>query len=285
MTNNTINITNIAKSFGTFAALNDVSFSITSGETIGLLGRNGAGKSTLIGCLLGFLLTDQGHITMFGTDIAELPRTIRARTGYVPQTMSGFDAFKVGALIDFIGAFYGTLPPIDPRLLAWADLSPSKIVKTLSGGQKQRLAILLAMRHQPDFLILDEPVASLDPQARRDFINLLDQYAKETGASIIISSHILSDIERVCSRLLFLKQGRLILDCSTQSFQETTRWLHNITPDSLTALPVQILAQKDGNILIHGWQDSLPLPAETQISIPDFEDAFLAITEPTGGAA
>ncbi|KXV13549.1 ABC transporter ATP-binding protein [Gluconobacter oxydans] len=278
-----VEVSHLTKSFGSFRALDDVSFSIAQGETVALLGRNGAGKSTLIGCLMGFLLADGGSIDIFGHSIAALPREIRARTGFVPQTMTGFDSFRVAQLMDYIAAFYGELPPVDPTLIAWADLDPKKQVRSLSGGQKQRLAIVLAMRHSPEFLVLDEPVASLDPHARRDFMNLLDTYTQRTGASILISSHILSDLERLCSRLLFVRQGHVVLDVPTETFRATTRWLEHPTPDRLlAALPadLQILGQRPDALLVHGWTGDLILPEGTLTVIPDFEDAFLEITAP-----
>ncbi|GBR48670.1 ABC transporter ATP-binding protein [Gluconobacter roseus] len=278
-----VEVSHLTKSFGSFTALDDVSFSIAQGETVALLGRNGAGKSTLIGCLMGFLLADSGNIDIFGHSIASLPREIRARTGFVPQTMTGFGTFRVAQLMDYIAAFYGELPPVDPALMAWADLDPRKMVRSLSGGQKQRLAIVLAMRHNPEFLVLDEPVASLDPHARRDFMNLLDSYTQRTGASILISSHILSDLERLCSRLLFVRQGRVVLDVPTETFRATTRWLEHPTPDQvLAALPadIQILGQRPDALLVHGWTEDLALPDGIQTVVPDFEDAFLEITAP-----
>ncbi|WP_215766731.1 ABC transporter ATP-binding protein [Gluconobacter cerinus] len=275
-----VRVTDLTKRFGSFTALDHVSFTVEPGETVALLGRNGAGKSTLIGCLMGFLIPDQGSVDIFGQSVLSLPRDLRARTGFVPQTMSGFTAFSVGRLIDYIGAFYGDLPPIDPILLQWADLDFKKIVRNLSGGQKQRLAILLAMRHEPDFLVLDEPVASLDPHARRDFMNLLGSYATRVGASILISSHILSDLERLCSRLLFVRQGHLVLDVSAEIFRTQTRWLDHSTPEVLHTLPCQILGQRESGILAHGWTEDLALPDGTSVSIPDFEDAFLEITAP-----
>ncbi|WP_408872730.1 ABC transporter ATP-binding protein [Gluconobacter roseus] len=278
-----VEVSHLTKSFGSFTALDDVSFSIAQGETVALLGRNGAGKSTLIGCLMGFLLADGGNIDIFGHSIASLPREIRARTGFVPQTMTGFGTFRVAQLMDYIAAFYGELPPVDPALMAWADLDPRKMVRSLSGGQKQRLAIVLAMRHNPEFLVLDEPVASLDPHARRDFMNLLDSYTQRTGASILISSHILSDLERLCSRLLFVRQGRVVLDVPTETFRATTRWLEHPMPDQiLAALPadIQILGQRPDALLVHGWTEDLALPDGTQTVVPDFEDAFLEITAP-----
>ena len=278
-----VEVSHLTKSFGSFKALDDVSFSIAQGETVALLGRNGAGKSTLIGCLMGFLLADSGGINIFGHSIAALPREIRARTGFVPQTMTGFGNFRVAQLIDYIAAFYGELPPVDPALIAWADLDPKKQVRALSGGQKQRLAIVLAMRHNPEFLVLDEPVASLDPHARRDFMNLLDDYTRRTGASILISSHILSDLERMCSRLLFVRQGRVVLDVPTTTFRATTRWLEHPAPEQLLALlppDVQLLGQRPDALLVHGWTGDLTLPENTLTIIPDFEDAFLEITAP-----
>ncbi|QQX90166.1 ABC transporter ATP-binding protein [Gluconobacter sphaericus] len=278
-----VEVSHLTKSFGSFRTLDDISFSIAQGETVALLGRNGAGKSTLIGCLMGFLLADSGNIDIFGYNIAILPREIRARTGFVPQTMTGFGNFRVAQLMDYIAAFYGELSPIDPALTAWADLDPKKQVRSLSGGQKQRLAIVLAMRHSPEFLVLDEPVASLDPHARRDFINLLDTYTQRTGASILISSHILSDLERLCSRLIFVRQGNVVLDVSTETFRATTRWLEHPAPDQLLAvLPanIQILGQRPDALLVHGWTGNLILPEGTLTVIPDFEDAFLEITTP-----
>lgn len=273
-----VRVTALTKRFGSFTALEGVSFTVHPGETVALLGRNGAGKSTLIGCLMGFLVPDRGSVDLFGQNVLNLPRELRARTGFVPQTMTGFGAFTVGKLIDYIGAFYGSLPPVDPALLHWADLDPKKLVRSLSGGQRQRLAILLAMRHAPDFLVLDEPVASLDPHARRDFMNLLGDYARRTGASVLISSHILSDLERLCSRLLFLRQGQVVLDVPTTVFRATTRWLDHATPHSLNDLPLQIIGQRETGLLVHGWSEDVMLPEGTTVSVPDFEDAFLEIT-------
>nr|WP_194298669.1 ABC transporter ATP-binding protein [Acetobacter fallax] len=274
----------MTRRFGTFTALNEVSFSIAPGETVALLGRNGAGKSTLIGCLMGFMMADSGRIRIFGEDILDLSRGVRSRTGFVPQTMSGFGTFRVGQLIEYIAAFYETTAPVDPLLAEWADLDPAKFVRALSGGQKQRLAIVLAMQHQPDFLVLDEPVASLDPHARRDFMNLLGDYSRNRKASILISSHILSDLERLCSRLLFLRQGRLVLDVRTDVFHARTRWLTHAAPELLLeSLPpdFQILSRRPNGVLVHGYRDDVMLPADTVMTIPDFEDAFLDITAPS----
>lgn len=279
-------VSGLTRRFGSFIALDNVSFSITPGETVALLGRNGAGKSTLIGCLMGFLMADSGSIKIFGEDVVDLPRSARSRTGFVPQTMSGFGTFRVRQLIDYISAFYENVSDPDPQLMQWADLDPNKYVRALSGGQKQRLAIVLAMQHKPDFLVLDEPVASLDPHARRDFMNLLNNYRHRQNASILISSHILSDLERLCSRLLFVRQGRVVLDTPTEIFHAETRTLTHPDPQRLLeAFPadLQILMSRPDGFLVHGYRDHFALPQETLISVPDFEDAFLEITAPPSG--
>lgn len=283
-----VNVNNISKSFESFKALDDVSLTIKKGELVALLGRNGAGKSTLISCIMGFLINDAGTIDIMGKNVLELPREIRSRTGFVPQKMEGFQNFKVKTLLRYIDSFYDKLPPIDPELIRWADLREDQSVKRLSGGQRQRLAILIAMRHDPELLILDEPVASLDPHARRDFMNLLESYARRTQASILISSHILSDLERIASRLVFLRNGKLILDVDNDTFHHATRWVQHedssLLESELERIPdIQPLGFSEHGILIHGWRNDLLLPEGTQVLPPDFEDAFLIITDDSQG--
>jgi ABC-2 type transport system ATP-binding protein len=281
----------LTKRFGTRTVLDAVSFSISPGEIVALLGPNGAGKSTLIGCLLGFLLPDSGSSHMLGHDVREMPREARARTGYVPQTMGGFGSYRVGQLLAYLAAFYPGAPTPDPVWLSWAALDPKARVSTLSGGQKQRLAILLALQHRPEALILDEPVASLDPQARHDFMHLLSDYCTATGASVVISSHILSDLEKVCSRLIFMRRGVLVLDVPTTTFHAATR---RLTPapgapaDWTCLLPqaLHVVGHDPGTnaALVGNWPDHDPafaldnLPWPIRIERPDLEAAYLEIT-------
>ncbi len=214
----------LGKQFGARIALADVTFTVGPGEIVGLLGPNGAGKTTLIGCLLGFLLPSAGSIRLFGETAAELSPALRGRTGFVPQTMSGFGWFRVGELIAYLGKFYAQEPGTPPAwLLDWAGLDLNARVKSLSGGQKQRLAIVLAMRHAPDLLILDEPVASLDPQARRDFMALLTRFCAQEGRSVLISSHILSDLEKIATRAIFMRHGSIIHDTPMARFRSSAR--------------------------------------------------------------
>jgi ABC-2 type transport system ATP-binding protein len=269
----------LAKNFGTKQALNKVNFTIAPGEMVALLGPNGAGKSTLIGCLLGFLLPTSGQARLFGQPAETLTPALRASTGFVPQKMTGFSPFRVGELLTYIGKFYATPPGPPPAwLLDWADLDMKARIKNLSGGQRQRLSILLALRHEPDLLILDEPVASLDPQARRDFMQLLKTYCTSSGRSIVISSHILSDLEKIASRAIFMRRGRVVHDTPMDRFREKVRWVtapRDALPETLT-----VLGEADGALLVDGWTETLHQTIGPHITtqVPDLETAFLEIT-------
>lgn len=277
----------LTKSYGTRSVLDTVSLVVDPGEIVALLGPNGAGKTTLIGCLLGVLAPSTGGAKLFGVKATELTPALRSRIGFVPQTMTGFTWFRVGELIRYLGRFYSRDPGNPPSwLLDWAQLEQAR-VKSLSGGQKQRLAVLLALRHEPDLLILDEPVASLDPQARRDFMLLLRRYCAERGGSAIISSHILSDLEKIATRALFLRHGAIIHDTPMARFRESTRWvsascdfatLRSALPDSLSVLSQN---RDAGTILVDGWNEAVAdavantLRAPATARVPDLETAFL----------
>jgi ABC-2 type transport system ATP-binding protein len=280
----------LTKSFGPRTVLAGVNLTLRRGEIAALLGPNGAGKTTLIGCLLGFLLPTAGSVLLFGEPAAALRPALRARTGFVPQKMTGFTAFRVGGLLDYIGNFYPTPPgPMPAWLSDWADLDPKARVKALSGGQRQRLSILLAMRHSPDLLILDEPVASLDPAARRDFMAMLARYCETQGRSAVISSHILSDLERMVTRAIFMRRGQVIHDTPMSRFREHTRWLAAPVPGEVlrAALPetLSVLAVgQDGALLVDGWTEAAAAQAHSALGAaiaatpPDLETAFLEMT-------
>jgi len=281
----------LSKSYGTRLALDAVSLSVGPGEIVGLLGPNGAGKTTLIGCLLGFLLPTAGEAKLFGGKASELTPELRGRTGFVPQTMTGFTWFRVGELVSYLGKFYARDPGEPPGwLLDWAGLDMGARVKSLSGGQKQRLAILLALRHEPDLLILDEPVASLDPQARRDFMALLTRYCAERGRSAIVSSHILSDLEKAATRAVFMRHGAIIHDTPMARFRDSTRWvaascdaaaLRAALPDALSLLGED---RETGALLVDGWTEAIADSVGTALGVPitaqapDLETAFLEMT-------
>jgi ABC-2 type transport system ATP-binding protein len=205
--------------------------------------------------------------------------------------MGGFTAFRVGELIKYLGRFYPRGPGEIPAwLLNWAELDMKARVKSLSGGQKQRLSILLAMRHEPDLLVLDEPVASLDLQARLDFMGLLSEYCAKEERSAIISSHILSDLEKMVTRAIFMRRGAVVHDTPMKDFRRTTRWvsapvamevLRAALPKTLSLLAE---ARESGALLVNGWNADVAGALHQALGVavverqPDLETAFLEMT-------
>lgn len=291
-----VSLDDVVKTYGTARALDGMSFAFGAGETVALLGPNGAGKTTLIGCLLGFLLPSSGSLRVFGTEAAALDAGQRGRIGFVPQAMTGFAGFNAGELIDYLARFqvpalgaFGTAA-FDARLADWAQLPMGTRVRSLSGGQRQRLSIILALRHAPDLLVLDEPVASLDPQARHDFMALLAEYRDRTGAAVLISSHILSDLERISTRAVFVARGRVVHDTPVARFRDGTRLLR-CPPEQIAALraalagpAISVLRETpSGALLVDGWQPGAEAALRVagltvEIDAPDLEAAFLEMT-------
>lgn len=190
--------------------LRGVNLQIPAGAVVGLMGTNGAGKSTLIKCLLGLLRIDQGRASIFGCDAWDLSPEAKGRIGYVPQVVNLYGWMKVYHVIAYIGSFY---PKWDS---AWAGELAERWrvpfedrVQTLSTGQLQALALVLAMGHRPDLLVLDEPVASLDPIARREFLKTVLEMGRDQGGTVLFSTHIGSDLERVATHVAILRDGEI----------------------------------------------------------------------------
>ncbi len=178
-------------------ALDNVSFQIEAGETVGLLGQNGAGKSTLMNLITGVLGANQGSCRVFGENALDLSDDSKARLGYMPQVLLGMDHFKVSRVISYFKLFYTTWDDsLVQDLIVRYHLPQHSKVSQLSGGQKQVLSMILALAHRPDLLILDEPVASLDPAARREFMADIASINDERMPTILFSSHFTQDIER-----------------------------------------------------------------------------------------
>ena len=215
MTAAIIEVSSITKRFDNRTVLDQLDWKIMPGQVVGLLGRNGAGKSTLIECLLGLRETDAGKVTLFGEDVARLSDGARARIGYVPQQSDLFEWLTPHQLLAYFKALYPRWndAKVDALLARWGFDSAmcGKPVSQLSGGEKQRLSIIRALAHDPELLILDEPVSSLDPVGRRDFLREMIDGVIERGTSVLFSTHILSDLERVALDVAFLKGGKIAL--------------------------------------------------------------------------
>jgi len=222
-----VRMSSVSKYFGSQRVLAGLDWQIMPGQVVGLLGRNGAGKSTLLECMLGLREADGGSASLFGEDVAVLSDEARARIGYVPQRTDLFDWLTPVQMFDYFRAMYPrwNTAKVEGLMSRWGfgpDLR-NKPIKRLSGGEQQRLAIIRALAHEPQLLILDEPVSALDPVGRREFLRELVDQVIERGTTVVFSTHILSDLERVAFDLAFLKDGRIALQGQTDALLEGAR--------------------------------------------------------------
>lgn len=201
---------NLHKSFPEKAVLRGVDLAIPRGAVVGLLGANGSGKSTFIKCLLGLLKPSEGEVRLWGEDPWWLSESNKARLGFVPQEIRLYPWMTVSRLTRYWGAFYPNWDHawVESLLDTW-ELDRKAKVGTLSAGQLQRVALVLAVGHHPELLVLDEPVAALDPVGRREFLRSLVEMTQDGEHTVLFSTHILSDLERVASHVALLADGKV----------------------------------------------------------------------------
>lgn len=211
---NTIEISNAKKIFGKNTVLDGLSLTIPQGKVIGLLGKNGAGKTTLIKAILGLLKLNDGTIRILGENAFKLSGNAKESIGYVPQVVSLYNSAKVYQLINYTGSFFKNWDyAYADKLVADWKLDKNEKVGALSVGQKQKLAIILAIAKHPDLIILDEPVASLDPAARKAFVDTISDYAKSgKPKTVIFATHIISDLEKIAADIVILDKGKVIFN-------------------------------------------------------------------------
>ncbi len=216
-----IQMRKVCKRFGKIKALENINLQIQPNRIIGLLGANGAGKSTLLRHIIGLYLEDEGECITFGREAKKLGPEELGRIGYVHQEGELLDWMTVRQLIRYVSTYYPNWNrELEEKYIKDFEISTKARVGSLSPGQRQRLAILLAIGFEPELLILDEPAAALDPVARAQFLDLLLQIIQTENRTIIISSHILSDVEKVIDHAVIMKKGRILLDCSFDELRE-----------------------------------------------------------------
>jgi ABC-2 type transport system ATP-binding protein len=204
-----IEVKNLVKKYGDFTAVNDISFSVEEGEIFGILGPNGAGKTTTLEMIEGLKRPTSGSIILDGKDVERETDAVKAVIGVQLQASTFFEALTLVELLDIFGAMYGR--EVDAmKLLEEVQLTDKaqNQAKELSGGQKQRLSIAIGLVNDPRVLFLDEPTTGLDPQARRNLWDLIEQI-KKSGKTVIITTHYMDEAEVLCDRIAIMDHGEI----------------------------------------------------------------------------
>jgi ABC-2 type transport system ATP-binding protein len=221
-----VEVQNLTRRFGSKAALNAVSLRVPEGAVFGLVGANGAGKTTLIRHILGLLKAQAGTVRVFGRNPAADPAGVLARIGYLSEENDLPTWMRVGELLSYSGAFY-------PR---WDDAYADKLRETfelprgarvgsLSKGQRARVGLVVALAYRPELLVLDEPSSGLDPLVRRDILGAIIRTIAEEGRTVLFSSHLLDEVERVSDHVALIHQGRLVFSGELDDLKATHRCL------------------------------------------------------------
>lgn len=218
---------NLGKSFDEQVALTGVTAAVAPGDVIGVLGKNGAGKTTLLEVLLGFSPPSDGTAKVFGDDCLALSEATKGRIGFVPQQDELLAALSGQQQLAITAAFHRHWDKdLIDRLIAEWGVPVGRRIHGLSVGERQKLSVLTALGHRPDLLVLDEPVASLDPIARRQFLAQLFEIAESQSRAVLFSSHIVSDLERAANKVWILKDGRLHWQGEIDTLKESVVRLH-----------------------------------------------------------
>lgn len=216
-----VEIHNLSRRFGQKTALDDVSLTLPAGTVLGLVGENGAGKTTLIRHVMGLLKAEQGSVRVFGMDPVLEPVQVLSRIGYLSEEPDLPGWMRVHELIRYVAAFY---PTWDAQYAAQLQkdfaLDLSARIKHLSKGQRARAGLLCALAYRPDLLVLDEPSSGLDPIVRRDILSAIIRTIADEGRTVLFSSHLLSEVERVSDRIAMIKSGRVVFCDTTQAVRD-----------------------------------------------------------------
>jgi ABC-2 type transport system ATP-binding protein len=271
---------NLGKRYGANWALRNCSFSLERGHVTALVGPNGAGKSTLLELAVGLLAPNEGSVTIFGTSPVREPGKVLPRIGFLAQEHPLYRDFTVDEMLEF-GKH--TNPHWDDvwarKRIGAVGLPLKRKTGQLSGGQQAQLALVLALAKRPELLLLDEPIAGFDPLARHDFLQLLMETVAETGVGVILSSHILGDIERVCDSLVLLCSGNIQLSGGIEHILATHRVVIGPIGEQMLASCVhavidQTTTEKQVSMLVR-LEAPLVLSEMWTVHEPKLEDVIL----------
>jgi ABC-2 type transport system ATP-binding protein len=203
----------LTRRYGNFLAVANVSFAIQPGEIVGLLGHNGAGKTTIMKMLTGYLEPSAGAVRVDGVDVEQDPLAVQSQLGYLPENLPLYPEMSVADYLAFAAELRGVDPkPAVQRAIKATELTEKALdpISTLSRGFKQRVGVAQAILHEPKFLILDEPTNGLDPSQTQHMRELIQRLSAQ--ATVILSTHIMQEVDAICDRALILRAGKLVLD-------------------------------------------------------------------------
>lgn len=219
-----ISIEGLTKYYKKNLGINDVSFEVSEGEVFGYLGPNGAGKTTTIRILMDFIRSDAGRAKIFGLDSLKDSRKIHQNIGYLPGELSLYPNLKIQEYLEYFANLKRKLDwPYINELAERFNLNLEQQIKTLSSGNKQKVGLIQAFMHKPELLILDEPTKGLDPLMQQEFFSLVEE-VKSEGRTILLSSHVLSEVERVCDRVGIIRKGKIIAIEDIVSLHNRSLW-------------------------------------------------------------
>jgi len=289
---NVIETKKLNKYWGKSRGIIDVDLTVEEGEIFGFIGPNGAGKSTTIRTLLGLIHPTSGSATIFGKDVTEFGPEIREEIGYLPSEVFYYDDMKAIDLLKYSASFYKkdskTIEKRINELAKLLDLDLYKKIDDLSYGNKKKVGIIQGLLHEPKLIILDEPTGGLDPLIQQKFFNLLKEENKK-GATILFSSHILGEVQKMCDRVAIIKEGKIVkiekisslIENNTKRFKLETETKPNekfFKMDGITDLTVN---ENFVSFLYHGHIDPIikkiaGLDLKNMwIEEPDLEEIFL----------
>src|SRR6266436_802469 len=228
-----VTLEGLTVTYGKNRALREVTSSFAAGA-VGLLGPNGAGKSTMLKALLGFIVPERGRLRVLGLDVAQSPLDIRARVGYMPETDAHIPGMTAVTFVAYCGELAG-LPRVDAMQRAHEVLfyvgrgeARYRNVETYSTGMKQRIKLAQALVHDPDLLFLDEPTNGMDPKGRDEMLELVHDLAHNKGVNLLLSSHLLPDVEYTCDHVVVLDKGAIAAARSEEHTSELQSRLHEL---------------------------------------------------------
>lgn len=220
MSAHAITVQGLSRRFGKKQALHEIDLAVPEGIVLGLVGENGAGKTTLIKHLLGLLRAQTGQVRVFDLDPVADPVGVLGRIGYLSENREMPEWMRIYELIRYKQAFHpGWDPDYAQQLLETFELDPHQKVKTLSRGQRAKTGLLIALAHRPALLVFDEPSSGLDPIVRRDILEAIVRTIAQEGRTVVFSSHLLDEIERVSDRVVMIHEGRIVLSDSIDAIK------------------------------------------------------------------